>query len=602
MGRISLVVRLALRDLRRRRAEAVLLLLAVLAATTTLTLALVLRDAASDPYESTRAATKGPDVVASGPLSQLETLTAAAGVTGHSGPFPVAAAKLETSSSKTSDVQVVGRDSDTAAVDQPRVTDGSWAGPGGAVLEAAFAQAIDVGVGDQVTLEGRSFTVAGVAVTAASAPYPGSVCLVPRGCVNGATEGAPAGALRSPGLVWLTQADVASIAPKTNTPFYVVNLKLADPNGAQAFVDSNASSGPRGMPMHPWESILADATELARDSQILLLIGTWLLALLAVASLSVLVGGRMADQTKRVGLLKAVGATPGLVAAVLVAEYVLVAIVAAAGGLVIGTFTAPLLTESSAGLIGSAGTPPMTLSTIAWVLAAALSVAVIATAVPAVRAARSSTVNALADAPRPPRRMGRLIALSARLPVPLLLALRVAARRPRRMLLGVAIILITVSGIYVLLILNTYLGTQPLTGGYDESQVEVLRHVLLVWSVILLCLAAVNAIVITWATVLDNRHASALVRALGASPGEMSTALAGAQIFPALVGAGLGVFPGGLLLFNLINSIAGGNSDRATLPTAGQAVVLVAATLVVVAALTAIPALVGGRRPVTETL
>ena len=65
MGRNLLVIRLALRDLRRRRTEAALLLIAILAATTTLTLALVVRDAASDPYQSTRAATtSGPMVAA----------------------------------------------------------------------------------------------------------------------------------------------------------------------------------------------------------------------------------------------------------------------------------------------------------------------------------------------------------------------------------------------------------------------------------------------------------------------------------------------------------------------------------------------------------
>jgi len=64
MGRILLVSRLAVRDLRRRRIEAALLLLAIMAATTTLTLALVLRHSASDPYQSAREATNGPDVVA----------------------------------------------------------------------------------------------------------------------------------------------------------------------------------------------------------------------------------------------------------------------------------------------------------------------------------------------------------------------------------------------------------------------------------------------------------------------------------------------------------------------------------------------------------
>ncbi len=41
-----------------------------------------------------------------------------------------------------------------------------------------------------------------------------------------------------------------------------------------------------------------------------MLVGSWLLAILAVASVAVLVGGRMAEQLRRVGLLKAVGCTP----------------------------------------------------------------------------------------------------------------------------------------------------------------------------------------------------------------------------------------------------------------------------------------------------
>jgi hypothetical protein len=113
MGRILLVGRLAVRDLRRRRIEAALLLLAIMAATTTLTLGLVLRDAASDPYQSTREATNGPDVVASvsqsAGLAGLEELASASGVIDHSGPYPVTAAKLQ-ASGRTSDVQAVGRD------------------------------------------------------------------------------------------------------------------------------------------------------------------------------------------------------------------------------------------------------------------------------------------------------------------------------------------------------------------------------------------------------------------------------------------------------------------------------------------------------------
>jgi len=608
MGRILLVGRLAVRDLRRRPIEAALLLLAIMAATTTLTLGLVLRDAASDPYQSTREATNGPDVVAIGQpagTSALEELAEAPGVIGHSGPYPVIPAELQ-AAGRTSDVQVVGRDTAPASVDQPALIQGSWLRDGGVVVEAAFANAFDVGVGDPVTLDGRSFEVVGVAATAAMAPYPEGSCLVVEiGCLTGTIPDdlapeLPPDLLRNPGLVWLTQADVRSLT--TDPDSYLMNLKLADPDEVEAFIEAHAPDGLDGPIMMSWTEALAEATQLARDTQILLLIGAWLLGLLALASLAVLVGGRMAAQTRRVGLLKAVGGTPSLVAAVLLAEYVLVAIVAAAAGMAVGSLTAPLLTESSAGLIGNAGTPPMTISTAVLVTAVALGVAVVATFVPAVRAARSSTVNALADSARPPRRTGWLIALSARLPVPLLLALRVAARRPRRAVLSVVSIAITVSGIFVALVLNAFLTTQPPDSGIEDAHAELLRRVLLVVMVVLFALAAVNAIFITWATVLDNRHSSALARALGATPGEVSASLAAAQVLPALVGAILGVFPGGFALFQAINVITGGDSDRATIPSLWQLLAVVLATVLVVAALTAIPARTGGRRPVSATL
>src|SRR3712207_6165423 len=98
MGRILLVGRLPVRDLRRRRVEAGLLLLAIMEATTTLTLGLVLHDAASVPYQSTREGTDGPSVVASvdqpAELSGLEELASAPGVINHSGPYPVTPAEL----------------------------------------------------------------------------------------------------------------------------------------------------------------------------------------------------------------------------------------------------------------------------------------------------------------------------------------------------------------------------------------------------------------------------------------------------------------------------------------------------------------------------
>ncbi len=78
-------------------------------------------------------------------------------------------------------MQAVGRDAAPASVDQPALIQGSWVRLGGVVIEAAFADALDVRVGDPVTLNGRSFDVVGVAVTAAMPPYPKASCIVPPG-------------------------------------------------------------------------------------------------------------------------------------------------------------------------------------------------------------------------------------------------------------------------------------------------------------------------------------------------------------------------------------------------------------------------------------
>ena len=75
--------------------------------------------------------------------------------------------------------------------------------------------------------------------------------------------------------------------------------------------------------------------------------------------------------------------------------------------------------------------------------------------------------------------------------------------------------------------------------------------VLLVFTIALVLLALVNAILVTWATVQDARHASAIERALGASPNQVGWALVVAQLLPALPGAILGI-PVGVGLYDAV--------------------------------------------------
>jgi putative ABC transport system permease protein len=609
MGKVRLVGRLVARDLRRRPAQAVLLLLAITAATSILTLGLALHGVTSQPYQQTRAATSGPDVVAQlnglapGPgggapsstavAQQVSALAHMPGVTRYSGPYPVASPVLQ-ASGLTAAVEVEGRSQAPALIDQPKLTAGTWVRPGGVVLERTFADALGVGFGDRVTLNGRPYRVAGIAVTAAEPPYPNVCYSLGGGCVFN-NPNSPTGHI---GLAWATEPDARAIAG-SGAISYFVNLRLRDAVQAQAFATSynNAHPNPGEPYLIPWQRLQAAAGLLVQDQRDVLSVGAWLTGVLAVASVAVLAGGRMAEQTRRVGLLKAVGGTPSLVAVVLLAENLLVALAAAAAGLLAGWLAAPLITNPGAGLVGTPGAPSLTLQTAGLVIGVALAVALAATLVPALRASRTSTVSALADAPRRPRRRATLIRFSRRLPVPLLLGLRLVARRPRRAALGAASIAVAVTGLVAVLAFHTLTGEKRFSSGGLSNPVLIRdEQMLLVLTVALGALAVLNAVFTAWAAALDAQRSSALARALGATPQQVSGGLAAAQALPALAGALVGI-PLGIGLFKAANG-----SGQAVVPSAPWLAAVVLATLLGVAALTSIPARIAARRPAAAVL
>ena len=339
----------------------------------------------------------------------------------------------------------------------------------------------------------------------------------------------------------MTGAGALGLTSKANplTATYVLNLKLSNPANADSFADQRfvpppqpgGSSGFQAPYLGPvystWDGVAAADALLVQDAQSVLEPG----ALLAIASVTVLVGRRLSEYARRVGLLKAVGGTPGMVAAMFLAENLVLALLAAAVGLAAGALAAPLLTSPGAALVGSAGAPSLTEVTALKVIGVALAVALAATLVPAIRAARTSTVAAINDVARPPRRRGALIKMSAGLPVPVLFGLRLVGRRPRRALLSAANIAVTVCGIVAVLsfhaTVNSRLATaasESLTaGGLSDPVVTRDEQMLTVVTIMVVVLASLNAIFTTWATVIDTRRASALMRALGARVPQVSS-------------------------------------------------------------------------------
>lgn len=599
MGRLTLIVRLAVRDLRFRRAEAMLLLIAIAAATTTLTLGLALTGVTRHPYQQTRAATAGPDVVASflsqgqprgvtaaAGLAALRMLAREPGVAGSSGPLPVSWPVVRVNGLRAG-VLAEGRGEAPGAIDRPQLTAGHWVRPGGVVVERSFAEALGVRPGERLTLNGRPFTVAGIAVSAANVPYPNA---------DFATYGSPF-PTSEVGMMWLTRPDAIALATRAVPLSHLENLRLADPAEAAAFEAAHGTGRFSVLGLSAWQDIAREDGTTVLNEQRALVFGSSLLTLLAIATVTVLVGGRMTEQTRRVGLLKAVGAMPKAVAGVLLAQNLLTALAAAAIGLAAGWLAAPLLTSPGSGLVGTAGPASLSLATAGKVTGVALAVAVLATVVPAVRAARTSTVAALAGSARPPRRHSWLIGFSRSLPVPMLLGLRIAARRPRRLVLTAISVTITVAAIVAVLAVRAH--QQEAAGGYSalsNPRYARVDEVLLVVTIVLVLLAAVNALFITWATVIDARHATALARALGASSDQVSAGLSTALLVPSLAGALAGI-PAGIWL------IAGVSHGGAlTIPPAWALAAVVLGTLAALAGLIAIPARAGGRRPPAEIL
>jgi putative ABC transport system permease protein len=590
-GRVSLVGRLVMRDIRRRWTQSLLLVVMLMSTTTTLTLALALAGTSEQQFSRTRIATKGPDLtLANGPgpglgrpsLRQFAFLSHDRAIAAQSGPFPVAFTRL-TAPGIDVPVDAEGRNQARASVDQPLLSAGHWLSSGGVVIEHGLATSLGLHIGQAISLGRRRFRVVGIAFTTARPFYPAA----------------------APGLVWVSSSDVATLASATEPLGYQVSLKLArhaSPDAAAALINRFVMAAGRvASSVDDWQDIRQhDYKAIALDQKVLL-VGSWLLALLATASIAVLVGGRVAEQTKRVGLLKAVGASPRLIVLVLVAENVILALVAAIGGLVAGALLAPLLSKPGDGLLGSAASPQVTAGSAAIVTLVALILVIVATVAPALRATRATTIRALNEPAHPPQRRALLIKLSGLLPVPVLLGLRLVARRPRRTMLTAGSLAVAVAMVVAALVVERDLQVtkqgQATVGFFTTSaNVQGANHVLLLLSVVLVILAAISVTFTAWATVVDARIATALARALGATPRQVSAGLTTAQLLPGFAAACIGI-PAGLLLYEL----AGGHLNEAR-PPLSWLMAVIPLTVIAVAAVTAIPARIGARRPVAEVL
>lgn len=167
-------------------------------------------------------------------------------------------------------------------------------------------------------------------------------------------------------------------------------------------------------------------------------------------------------------------------------------------------------------------------------------------------------------------------------------------------MLSAANVAVTVTGIVAVIAFHADVDSKLSTasgltaGGLSDPVINRDEQMLAVITIMLVALAVLNALFTTWATVLDARRSSALMRALGARATQVSSGLVVAQVLSALPGAIAGI-PLGLGLYTA--AVTGG-----ALPPPLWLVATVIGTLVVMAALTLVPARIGSMQSIVEAL
>ncbi len=415
-------LRWARADLRARRGQALLTVGVVAGMVAALFFAVVLLQGAVNPWQHLFERTRGADVTiyfAGG--TNTGDLPSVPGVKAVTPTYQAASATLEQGAVR-SQVELRAMTPVLPAISAPLVVAGTWlqaAAPDSAVLEASFAAAVHVGVGDQITVVGIDGTearirVAGLADTADQGFYP----------------------QWTPGLIWVQQPLLAQVEPNPSETEEVVGLRLQDNSavatGQVAQIIWNLYNGlgppsPSASAVERYTTWQQVKQSMASDDRLLgLLLALFgLIALVAApCAIANVTAGRVLVQRQDIAMLKALGFTPGQVVRMLLAEQTLLGVVGAGLGLLVARVaTLPEFVRQPDGTPVSLG--PLSGSWMALIAVGTVLTVAVATVIPAWRAGQVSPVAAV----RPSPLRGHLsllarLGLLVHLPAPLVLGAR----------------------------------------------------------------------------------------------------------------------------------------------------------------------------------
>ena len=406
-------LRWARADLRARRGQALITVAVVAGVVASLFLATMLLQGAVNPWQQLFARTRGADVLiyfASG--TDTSELRYVAGIEKAGQPYQAASATLQQDAVR-SPVELRAMTPVPPEMSAPFVVAGTWlrsSAPDGVVLEASFAQAVHVGVGDQITVYGIDGTtvkmrVIGLADTADQGFYP----------------------QWTPGLIWVQHRLLTQVEPRASETHEIVDLRLYD-NSAVAtgqvvqtiwnlYNGSNENSAVERY--STWQQVKDSMASNDRLLGLLLALFGIIALVAAPCAIANVTAGRVLVQRQDLAMLKALGFTPGQVVRMLLAEQTLLGAAGAALGLIAARImTSPEFVRPPDGT--PVGLAPLTGAWMTLIGVGTVLTVAIATVIPAWWAGRVSPVAAVQ--PSPPRghlsliaRLGLLVHLPAAL-------------------------------------------------------------------------------------------------------------------------------------------------------------------------------------------
>ncbi|GAA2390669.1 hypothetical protein GCM10010420_13190 [Streptomyces glaucosporus] len=413
----------------RRRVRTVVIAVATMMAVASAVVAGALMVAAAAPFDHAFEKQRGAHITAQfdpakASAARLAATGKLAGVTASSGPYPSTAFRpVDQTGFRMPTLTLVGRSGPDGDVDRVDLTSGRWARKPGEIVLAASFEGPATGIGATLkasdTTNAPTLSVVGFAV---SAGRTADAWTIPAQVDALAPEGGP---VTSQMLYRLGSAS-------TREQILAGRKKLAASVGSEALLGAQS-----------WLDTKRAAEQGAAATVPFVMAFGVLGIVMSVIIVSSVISGAVGTSLRRIGILKAIGFTPREVVRAYVAQALIPAGAGIALGVVLGNLLAvPLLADTEA-VYGT-----VSLSVAWWVdvtvPAAALVVVGLAALIPALRAGRLRTVEAIAVGRSPRtgrgqwahRVMGRLP-----LPRPVTYGLATPFTRPVRalaMLLAVA--------------------------------------------------------------------------------------------------------------------------------------------------------------------